>query len=311
MSDFKSTVIYEDGVPEPGMWFARLGTLSYIVEGETEALALARAALAFTQRGRRIDPATIPLGSRDPTPSACPSGLDRQVRQPSAQGGIVSEDTLVAALARAQAAFPEIHKTKTATVPTKAGGSYSYKYADLHAIMKAIVPVLAEHGIAVMQPIMGDELHTVIAGHGEEFRSAMPLNLEGLQPQAVGSLLTYYKRYAITSMLAIAVDEDDDGTAAQNADREPGGSGVWQSGSRFAGARPATSKQIGLASKLLKEIVHENLTAQFIEDATGRAAAVEDLTAPEMSKLIDALYEARKQGRTPDGAVDSGTEPFA
>ena len=223
----------------------------------------------------------------------------------------MSTETLVTALAKAQAAFPEIHKTKTAKVPTKNGSSYEYKYADLSDIMKAIRPVLAEHGIAVMQPIMGDELHTVIAGHGEEFRSSMPLNLEGLQPQAVGSLLTYYKRYAITSMLAIAADEDDDGTAAQNADREPGRTNSWQGGTRFPSSRPATSKQVGLAAKLLKEVVHQNQELGFIEETVGRAAPVEDLNAAEMSKLIDALYDAKKAGRTSDGAVPTdGSEPF-
>src|SRR5262249_26840935 len=34
-------------------------------------------------------------------------------------------------------------------------------------------------------------------------------------PQALGSLLTYLRRYAITALLGIATEEDDDGKAAK------------------------------------------------------------------------------------------------
>ena len=48
----------------------------------------------------------------------------------------------------------------------------------------------------------------------------MPLNLTGLTMQAAGSSITYSKRYALSAMLAISTEEDDDGdaaTAAKNA----------------------------------------------------------------------------------------------
>lgn len=91
---------------------------------------------------------------------------------------------------------------------------------------------------------------------------------------------------------------------------DSGSQTVWQGGTRFPSTRPATPKQIGLASKLLREVVHQNQTAQFIEETVGRATAVEDLTAPEMSDLIDKLYAEKKNGRTPDGAIADGSEPF-
>lgn len=138
----------------------------------------------------------------------------------------MSDDSLVAALARAKQKFPKITKSKTATVPTKAGGSYQYSYADLSDVIDAITAPLANEGVVVLQPIQwlddGVVLETLVCGHGEQFRSVLPLDVKGMQPQAVGSLLTYMRRYALTAMLGIAAEEDDDGRQAQDTDRKYG-----------------------------------------------------------------------------------------
>ena len=44
-------------------------------------------------------------------------------------------DQLAAALVCAQAEFPTVTKTKVARVPTKGGGEYSYRYADLPDVL--------------------------------------------------------------------------------------------------------------------------------------------------------------------------------
>lgn len=223
----------------------------------------------------------------------------------------MSDAELAAELAKAQAEFGGVTKTKTANVPMKTGGSYSYKYADLADVMAAVRPALAAHGIALMQPIMGDELHTVLAGHGAEFRSVMPLHLEGLQPQAVGSLLTYYKRYAVTSMLGIAADEDDDGQRAQDSGTKQGS---WQGGTRFpkGETKLISDPQVNLVRRLLKEVVYQNEEAAELTKLTGRSVTVEQLTAGEARVVIDALKADKANGRTPDGAIpsDPESEPF-
>lgn len=138
----------------------------------------------------------------------------------------MSEDTLVAALARAKQQFGPVKKSKTAKVPTKAGGEYRYSYADLSDVLEVITVPLAKEGVVVLQPIQwhdeGVVLETLVCGHGEQFRSVLPLELKGMQPQAVGSLLTYMRRYALTAMLGIAAEEDDDGRQAQDTDRRYG-----------------------------------------------------------------------------------------
>lgn len=216
----------------------------------------------------------------------------------------MSDDTLVAALAKAQAGFGAIHKAHT-------NPHFGNKYADLNDIFVAVRPVLAAEGIALIQVVEDTEqgcyLVTKLLKGSDVIESRMPLEVGG-KMQELGSRLTYLKRYMVSALLAVAADDDDDGNAANDA---PPRENAWQGGTRFPSSRPATPKQIGLAAKLLKEVVHQNQELGFIEDTVGRAAPVEDLNAAEMSKLIDALYEAKKAGRTPDGAVpDDGTEPF-
>lgn len=131
---------------------------------------------------------------------------------------------LIEALAKAQAAFPTIAKTHTAKVKTKTGTDYSYTYANLSDTLGVVLPVLLENGIVLLQPIVnsehGCEVQTVLAGHGDRIVASMPLDVARLSPQEVGSLISYYRRYLLTSLLSLAVD-DDDGKAATTAKRAP------------------------------------------------------------------------------------------
>ena len=52
------------------------------------------------------------------------------------------------ALAAFQAEMPVVAKSKKAVVPTKAGGNYTYTYADLSAVTAAAIPILTKHGLA-------------------------------------------------------------------------------------------------------------------------------------------------------------------
>lgn len=129
-----------------------------------------------------------------------------------------------AALAAAQGKFPAIAKTHTATVSSEKDGKwtkYSYNYADLSDIMSAIRPVLAECSLAVTQPIELRENGTLILrtsilhSDGSAIHSMLPLPAPTGKPQAFGSALTYMRRYALSSLLGIASEEDDDGSAAE------------------------------------------------------------------------------------------------
>lgn len=122
---------------------------------------------------------------------------------------------LTKALAAAQGEFPPIPKNREVNA-----GPRRYKYAELATILSAVTPVLAKNGLAVTQRMDVNEHGTMLVTDlrhvgGEVISSCLPLYMDGLQPQALGSLLTYLKRYSLTSLLNVAADEDDDAHIAQ------------------------------------------------------------------------------------------------
>ena len=116
---------------------------------------------------------------------------------------------LAGALAKAQAAFPPIVRDKEV-----AGRSYSYKYAPLDAILAAVREPLSANGLAIAQPLEGADLVTLLLHEsGAMLTARTPLPpWDGVQQY--GSMVTYIRRYALTAMLGIATEDDDDGEAA-------------------------------------------------------------------------------------------------
>ena len=132
---------------------------------------------------------------------------------------------LVAALAVARGKMRPIPKDKTARVPMKAGGSYSYDYADLSTILDIVTPELAAAGLAILQPATATGAHvtvTTVLAHssGEWMSEELSLEAAGSRPQDIGAAYTYARRYAVIGMLSLAPDEDVDGDVeAEHAPR--------------------------------------------------------------------------------------------
>ena len=136
--------------------------------------------------------------------------------------------SLAAALIQLQARLPRITKGETAEVPTKTGGKYTYSYASLSDIHDSVFPLLGECGLAwVTRPTLSAGgtfvlLYSLIhAETGEDYSGEYPLPESG-GSQALGSAITYARRYALTAVLGIApAEDDDDGHAAQTDWKPP------------------------------------------------------------------------------------------
>lgn len=133
---------------------------------------------------------------------------------------------LAAALAKAQASFPAIEKTKTVRVKTRTGGTYTFKYAPLDDVLHGLRPILNENGLALSQllsmtPDGRPALRTLLLHEGgETLEDVCPLPVNGGESaQEIGSAITYLRRYAVVSLLGIATEEDDDGNAASGNTR--------------------------------------------------------------------------------------------
>ena len=133
---------------------------------------------------------------------------------------------LVAARAKASKAIKSIIKGKKADIPNKSGGrGYQYSYADLADVLDAVEDAISEQGLAIFQTTQdrgkeGSYLITTLAHESDQWVSAeIRLKSADAGPQIFGSELTYARRYAVLSVLALAPEQDDDGRAARHAGR--------------------------------------------------------------------------------------------
>jgi ERF superfamily len=133
------------------------------------------------------------------------------------------------ALAKFQGSVPNIPKNCHVNYPTK--NTYGnekervkYSYADLADIIKITSKALAEVELSVVQFFVNEGTNTyltTILSHssGQWIRSQILIHRE--QPlQALGSELTYLRRYSLSSILGICADEDEDGAIANDVVKE-------------------------------------------------------------------------------------------
>ncbi len=129
---------------------------------------------------------------------------------------------IATALAKAQGKFERVHKDSKAEVKKKDGTYlYSYTYATLADSLAAVSAALAENEIALLQPTCcsrgGVSVTTILAhSSGEWMASDLAMPVEETRAQAVGSAITYARRYALQAFIGIAPDDDDGGDAHKN-----------------------------------------------------------------------------------------------
>lgn len=127
--------------------------------------------------------------------------------------------SLIAALADFQKVIPVPKKESSADT-----GKYSYDYAGLDALTPLILPLLAERGITYTTvPHLnsrGDFVLKARLSHtsGESIGGNYPLGNPNAPAQAIGSAVTYARRYALLSLTGVApTGEDDDGAKGAEA----------------------------------------------------------------------------------------------
>jgi len=81
-------------------------------------------------------------------------------------------------------------------------------YASLTQIISEVKPLLSECGIVLTQPLINGNVSTFLTYGSEVLESSLPLPV-GLQPQPLGSAITYFRRYTLASLLALEIDDDD------------------------------------------------------------------------------------------------------
>lgn len=119
------------------------------------------------------------------------------------------------AIAAARREFAEIKKDKTARA-----GSYSYSYASLDSVMRAIRPALAHHGLDIWHHVVLCDEHWYLGTTlkhietGSARTSQFPLPDPGEGSQEIGKAITYGRRYNITALLDLLTEDDTDAAPA-------------------------------------------------------------------------------------------------
>lgn len=126
---------------------------------------------------------------------------------------------LATALARAQAEIEGANRDS-------ANPFFKSKYADLASVWSACRAALTKNGIAVSQPPEADGAKVTVTTmllheSGEWISSPLTMTAKEDSPQAVGSAITYARRYALAAMVGVA-PEDDDGEGAMGREHKNG-----------------------------------------------------------------------------------------
>jgi hypothetical protein len=189
---------------------------------------------------------------------------------------------LAPALVAAQAEFPAIAQPRTAEIPTRGGGKYTYNYADLGDVIAQLQPILARHGLSVLGGPSGysvegwtekdGDAHTVlmvrvdtqlIHESGEWIRTTGAIACRDVDPQSIGSALTYARRQGYAAILGVAPDSGDQTGQRGLPEPTPREDLAKRRRQYFAKAKDA-----GYTSDQAKELIKRNYDLEHFDDAT-------------------------------------------
>jgi hypothetical protein len=204
-------------------------------------------------------------------------GLQERVSDRNARAEFFS------ALANFQDEAPEIHKSRTANITTRAGGKYGYSYAPLENIVRAIREPLKRHGFSFTWDTEGLEagvLNVVcvlrhVGGHEERSTFPVPTQTDAAMSgaQKHGAALTYGRRQSLTAVLGLTTADDD----TDGADPRPASTG------------PITLEQYAELEAMIAEVQADRprfLAYLGIDD-------LKKLPAGELKRAKDALERKR------------------
>lgn len=200
---------------------------------------------------------------------------------------------IASALAKAQAQI----KTAIKDAKGQIGQNRAYKYADLGSVFDACKKALNDNGIAIVQrtDFNGPEiwLETMLLhASGDSIVGRYPLRPTQDTPQAYGSALTYARRYALSAMVGVVADEDDDGASASKHEETQ--------------EDPALQAAKAFTRKAVKEVGWFTNSADLDAWVTTWAKHIDKLRGkfPDEAKAVDAAINAQRSAITQKVAAE-------
>ncbi len=196
-------------------------------------------------------------------------------------------DKISDALALAQASFDVVEKNKV-------NPYFNSKFADLSSVIAATRPALAANGLCFSQsPYYTDNRVIVISRlihkSGQWLENEVSLKPLADNPQAIGSTITYGRRYGLSSLLGVCADDDDDGNEASKGTAIPVRSMPTQP--RSPGMGVASQARI---SKMIDAFKEFSIDKEDLTRFTGRPS-LSNITEKDVQTLSD-MWQRIKSG---------------
>lgn len=105
--------------------------------------------------------------------------------------------------------------------------AFRSKYASLASVRDTVIPVLAKHGLSVIQNVSSTDniircTNRLIHSSGQWMESdPFEIPADKHNAHGYGSACTYARRFSLMALVAVVGDEDDDGNAAVAATPPP------------------------------------------------------------------------------------------
>lgn len=231
---------------------------------------------------------------------------------------------LYPAMLAVQAEAETLPKDRTVTVKTKTGGEYSYSYTPLDTIVETVGPLLTKNGLVwstqpTNAPSGSPSLKYTLthAQTGESITGEMLLVIEGDRAedvQALGSAITYARRYALSAVLNLVADADDDGRGAgggQGAQDKTcpkcGAAAIIKGKEEYGGGWVCFKKKGGCGAKFTtdpSESPEESLASASQKQRLRSEITRNKLNATVMDALFKGVGFAREDGEKANDALN-------
>ncbi|MGE5313177.1 MAG: ERF family protein [Acidobacteriota bacterium] len=160
---------------------------------------------------------------------------------------------------------------------------FKSNYFDINKLIEVIKPILNEVGLVLLQPLatipgtdrLAIKTLVVDSETGQTLVESEAVLPENSDPQKMGSTITYFRRYAIQSLLFLQAEDDD----ANSTIQQP------KMAARQAAKSPDRKAVI---ASLLKRKMPNIMTADEYKDATMKLTGLE-LTPANYQQIIDRL----------------------
>lgn len=207
----------------------------------------------------------------------------------------------IASIAKSLAQFQQevVQPEKSASNP-----HFKSKYVPLDNVVKSIADTAPKHGLSYIQTSVTENdkagVQTLLMHESGEWMEFEPFLLpigQKSTPQAVGSAITYARRYTLSSIFGIASETDDDGnTASDNAKNNP-----------VAGPVMATKESLSTLGKLVTQLA--NVTGKDVKELSNKYNLSQSMTMEDAkiswARLADAIEVATPAVMPEEGEADA------